>query len=525
MLINYLVLLRQFCILLYIKVHKFLKQTAIIHHKYYDFFFTGLFLHLLVKIILYLGLNLQLYGTFNIILLLLSIYISTITNIYDYIYLMLFRFITYVFKYLQLAPIPYLVSYATESETIRLYFPYLYEERPNSENLNKERDRFKIFKPFFLFFFAVRHFILKEPLLFTVIHILIFVNFLQDYNPGLLLVYLFILQFSRILFFLGNPYERFKTKIWEKSFFRLVTRMGVFEEFSELRHLNPNLKYDSKIIQKITINNINLMMYFSLREIIWAGAVTKKPKPGVKLSALLNQIERYDWITFSYYIDIPYTIDNFFYNLCFYVPQLYKDCQRFVQRNEWFWLALFIIIVYSENFVTTVLITISEPVTVNLPIHPIINNIYTLYSFDIVETYTETLRLYYFSSRRETQYMDVILEMSRNINGLNNVIKNITVEFYDPKYLAEEFFPEELIGFYKEVFEIEIHNLETYERPRTWREYINYRVKRRLMWLVACAFYYFMVYVPILLDYLVIAIEYIEIIIEYIKKFIQYFKK
>lgn len=528
MLSNYLILIRQFLILGYIKMHKFGTETIILHHRYYDFIFSGLFLHLLFKIFLYLLWNIQLYGTFNIILLLLSVYICTIIDICYYIYYILNKIIYYFLKYLHNIPAEFFYPYAPESEYMREILPFVYEnpEAKLSENLNKERDRFFFLKPIFLFLIALRYFILREPLLFTVIHVLIFVNYLQDFNLTLLFLYLLILHLSRFIFFMGPDYERFRAKRWLNAYVDLINQMPRYKyDFFELSHLNTDtyVTYDLKIMPKFTLKNINLMMYFALKKQL--SEVSRMRLVKSKLSELYDEVKAYDWIILNYQFTIPYIISNKFYNFCWYIPQIFDDCQRFVKKNQFFWLAFFVLILYFENILSGIMINILTTAgNEYISIEPVINDIYTLFSFDIVEVYevhfkvTSKWRLW---SPFSVEY---IYEIARNIyTKKESVIDKLLIEFKDPRFLGKAM-TEEMVETLRIFFDLELRNLDTYERPRTFLEYVEYRIKRRLMWIIACAFYYFMVYVPMLLDYLVIIIEYIQPAIEYIKKIIEYIR-
>lgn len=390
MLLNYLTLFRQFLIIGYIKIYNFAKNNLLIHFKYYDFFYSGLFLHLLFKLCLYLFFNLQLYGEFNIILLLLSIYICSIIDIYYYIHFTFYKILKYLLRYFSHIPAEYFypVFETPESEWVRTFVPYLYaaesaeyRARLNytykiSENCNKERDRYLlVFKPIFLLLTAIRYFITREPLLFMVIHLLVIVNYLQDYNLFLLYVYLLILHISRFLYFISEEYERFKMSKWRKCFFFLTTTAHNFG-FPELAHLNPNLVYDPKLIQKFTWNNMSLMLYFSLREILRASYI-KIHK--IKLSEIDLVLPAYYFRKSWYMLTLGAGIDTILYNLCWYIPHIYNDCQKFVKRNQMFWFAFFILFIYFENFIVTFLLALLY----NEPIDLIYNNIVPFFSVEI----------------------------------------------------------------------------------------------------------------------------------------------
>lgn len=383
--INYLILLRQFFILILIKLYKLGNRTLLIHFKYYDFFYSGLFLHLLIKILLFLSLKIQLYGEFNIILLLLSIYICTVIDIYYYIHLIFYKGIKYLLRYFEGIPAEYFYPYAPESEYIRLYLSYLYKlpKYKFSYNFNKERDRYLlIFQPLFLILISVRYFIIREPLLFLVIHLFVIVNYLQDLNLMLLYLYILILHISRFLYFMSEEYERFKIKKWRASFFTLIVTAPCFG-FSELSHLNPNLTYDPKLIQKFTLNNMNLMLYFSLRDISHNINVNIYK---IKLAEIDLELPGYYFRNLWYSSTLDYTIMNTLYNYCWYIPHIYQDCQKFVKRNQGFWLATIILLIFFENLITTILIYILIPTTeLYLGNISIDNNIYSIFNFEIIK--------------------------------------------------------------------------------------------------------------------------------------------
>lgn len=381
MIINYLILARQFFILILIKLYRLFKQTLIIHFKYYDFFYSGLFLHLLIKFLLFLALKIQLYGEFNIILLLLSIYICTVLDIYYYIHKIFYTCIKYLLRYFEGIPAEYFYPDAPEAEYMRLYLSYLYKmpEYNFSYNFNKERDRYLlIFQPIFISLITIRYFIIREPLLFLVIHLFVIVNYLQDLNVILLYLYILILHVSRFLYFMSEEYERFKIKKWRTSFFTLIVTAPTFG-FLELNHLNPNLIYDPKLIQKFTLNNMNLMLYFSLRDVSHRFKINIRK---IKLSEIDLQLPRYYFRKIWYSSTLDYTITNTLYNYCWYIPDIYQDCQKFVKRNQGFWLAFFILIIFFENVFITIILSLLYP-TPELVLNHIDNNIFSVYSFEI----------------------------------------------------------------------------------------------------------------------------------------------
>lgn len=385
MILNYLTLVRQLLIISYIKMYKFVKNknNLLIHFKYYDFFYSGLFLHLLLKFGLYVCFNLQLYGEFNIILLLLSIYLCSIIDIHYYIYLILYKIIKYLLRYFHGIPAEYFYPYAPESEYMHLYLSYLHEypEYNFSYNHNKERDRYLlIFRPIFLSITAIRYFIIREPLLFVVIHIFIIVNYLQDYNIILLYIYLLILHVSRFLFFMSEDHDRFKMSKWRASFYTVSVTAAELG----FTHLNPYLSYNPKLIEKFTWNNMSLILYYSLREILRWDLILRRIK--LKLSDMHLALPGYYFQRSWHFFHIQSGITTVLDNLGGYIPHIYQDCQKFVKRNQAFWLAFFILVIYFENLLITFLIALftNEP-TLIINNHVIDNNIFSIFSFELTE--------------------------------------------------------------------------------------------------------------------------------------------
>jgi len=152
---------------------------------------------------------------------------------------------------------------------------------------------------------------------------------------------------------------------------------------NELNELNSELRYDPKVIQKFTINNINLMMYFSLRDELDSSS-RKKYKD--KLSMLEYSINVYEFRRYSWYTSLCGTVDMTFYPLCFYIPQIFKDCHKFVKTNQWFWFALFLLYIYIENIITQIIINISKPENTIIINNSIVeNNISKLFTFQLSE--------------------------------------------------------------------------------------------------------------------------------------------
>lgn len=345
------------------KVYKFLKKSLIIHYRYFDFLFSGIFLHLFLKILLFFIINLQLNGSFNLILLLLSIYICTLVDIYYYIHYIIHLALKYVFYYLK-ETLHEEYIYSPEHNFYRglTRFMIKYERANVSENYNFERDRFHFFKHFFSFFIAIRYFIIREPYVFSMLHILVFTNYLLDYSLSLLFIYLFIIQMSRFIFFMGPTVERFRFTTWNNTFIQLIAQIPSSLRYAcatvpSLSYLKPDLDVDSQLLLKFTRNNINLIMYFTFRRQVTPEAGDDPVEYYHKLSRLYEEIESGMGLDrLSYFLNNSYFTSNNIPELYFHIPNLIVDSQRFVKKNRGFWLAAFIFYIYFEYTFVSALI-------------------------------------------------------------------------------------------------------------------------------------------------------------------------
>jgi hypothetical protein len=86
-------------------------------------------------------------------------------------------------------------------------------------SFNNSNDRFFFGLFFFLPFFALRYFIIKEPFLFFILNINFFYFYLQDFNIFITYLYFFILHLSRFMFYLSD--ESFKYKDYQSVWFSL----------------------------------------------------------------------------------------------------------------------------------------------------------------------------------------------------------------------------------------------------------------------------------------------------------------
>lgn len=352
------------------KTYKFFKKSLIIHYRYFDFLFSGLFLHLLIKILLFSAISLQLDSQFNLILLFLCLYVCTLVDIYYYIHYIIHRSIKYVFYYLEHTMFD---SYIYQPENIywrhATRFKIKYEKEKISENYNSERDRFHFFKHFFSFFISIRYFIIREPYLFSMLHILVFTNYLQDYSLSLLFVYLFIIQISRFVFFMGPNVERFRFVTWNNTFTGLLMELPFYFRYElrhrpELQHLKSNINIDPELLLNFTKNNINLMMYFALRYQVTIHTDIDEPLERYhKLSELYNEVEYgYGFSRFSYMLSSSAMLSHRITEFYEHIPNLIIDSQRFVKKNQGFWLASFIFYIYFEyTFISALIMAAATP--------------------------------------------------------------------------------------------------------------------------------------------------------------------
>lgn len=362
-------LLYHFVIIVLVKSYRFLKESLLIHHRYYDFIFTGFFLHLLVKFLLYICFNLNLDGNFNIILLLLSIYLSTIMDIYYYIHYIIDKIIKYCFYYFELPVAEFFEPWGTHEQEALREQSILWQKYNGinycSYNANKERTRYYFFRLFFLIPISIRYFIIREPYFFAVLHSLVFINYLRDLNLYYLFIYLFIIQITRFIFYMSADEERFRFKIWSTGLAIVYTRMCL--ETSGLTHLNPDLEYDPKLMLKFTKNNMSLIMYFCFKQQLGRGTYIP-PRYYIPLSWLPGEVYYFPSRTQRYFRKVVLVVDHWFCHLYDYIPEIYNDCQKFVKRNQLFWLSIFIFIIYFEYIITQIFITLLTVTTIKTPI-------------------------------------------------------------------------------------------------------------------------------------------------------------
>lgn len=386
----------QFVILVFAKIYKFLKKSLLIHPCYYDFIFSGFFLHLLFKFLLFLFFNLILNGSFNIILLLLSIYICTIIDVYYYIHYVIDKIIKYCFAYFNYVPAEFFEPYEPESEYMRHYTLVsrkMYGKNYCSYNLNAERTRFYFFSLFFLIPITIRYFIIREPYFFAILHSFIIINYLQDFNLYYLFIYLFIIQITRFIFYMGPNEERFRFKRWQESCIHIISWMsdesysGIYGCFIQ------NLKYDPKLLLKFTKNNMSLIMHIALRHQISRIRDDPSERYYMKLSKL--DIETKSWnSSFSNYLKVHSFVDHWFYNLCNFIPEIYFDSQKFVKKNQLFWLSVYVFFIYFEYIIIQIILVIWS-IKIQNPINDLHSNIHiNIINLDFIEIITNKLIKY-----------------------------------------------------------------------------------------------------------------------------------
>ena len=131
---------------------------------------------------MYINNKFRIRGIYNILSVIICIVICQIYDIYYYIYRIYEKIIQYFLGYL-------------DSTWIHLYFDAWFM-LPESEfmRLNQATracDRFYFSYPFFVIVFLLRLFIIKEPLLFLIIHLSFTIFYLQDKHLFYTYIYLF----------------------------------------------------------------------------------------------------------------------------------------------------------------------------------------------------------------------------------------------------------------------------------------------------------------------------------------------
>ena len=151
--------------------------------NYKQCIYSGIFIHLLLKIVCTLTINLELGGIYNILSVIICIVICQIYDIYYYIYCIYEKIVQYFFYYIEEGGL-----------WIHLYFDAIWRAPETawlSPELRGACDRFYFSYPFFVIVFLLRLFIIKEPLLFLIIHLSFTIFYLQDKHLFYTYIYLF----------------------------------------------------------------------------------------------------------------------------------------------------------------------------------------------------------------------------------------------------------------------------------------------------------------------------------------------
>jgi hypothetical protein len=191
----------------------YLKRLSV---NYKQIIFSGLFLHLLFKIIIVGFFSFTLSPIINIITIIIFIIFCSIFDIYSYIYESIGYFGNYFLgtflKIMRYEESEHLLnSYSGVGRGPLSIENFSFTKYPLS--FNNIIDRFFFGLYLFLPFFALRYFILKEPFLFFILNINFFYFYLQDFNIFITYLYFFILHLSRFMFYLSD--ESFKYKDYQ----------------------------------------------------------------------------------------------------------------------------------------------------------------------------------------------------------------------------------------------------------------------------------------------------------------------
>ena len=322
----YFILLLNVVLPLMVKIPKILYAKQLIHYQYLQFFYSGILLNLFLKCLILLLLQLKLESHENLILLFICISISSIINIYKYI----------------IEIIGHIILYFNEYWHNTLSFGYMYDY-PNGFHESeipgatpRLRDRFYFFKPILQFFILIRYLIIREPMLYIGIHLLIVLDFLFDKNPIYTYIYLIIINLSRFIFFLAE--ERFNQKDyfrhWQVALHSLYGNFPPSRRVLNLQYVNTNKK-----IFSLTKNNLDFAYFFCSRyymdtvDYMYLRQVKFKLLP--KWALIHGAIQN----AHGYGLSL---LEKYWY----LYPKLVNDTQKFVPTNQCFWLGFFLLVIY-----------------------------------------------------------------------------------------------------------------------------------------------------------------------------------
>ena len=132
---------------------------------------------------MYINNKFRIRGIYNILSVIICIVICQIYDIYYYIYRIYEKIIQYFFYYIEEGGL-WIYLYFDASSNIPEY------AFMNPKTI-RAADRFYFSYPFFVIVFLLRLFIIKEPLLFLIIHLSFTIFYLQDKHLFYTYIYLF----------------------------------------------------------------------------------------------------------------------------------------------------------------------------------------------------------------------------------------------------------------------------------------------------------------------------------------------
>ena len=171
-------------------------DTKFLITNYLQCVYSGMLIHLIIKIILLLTINLEFGSEYNIITLIICIIICQIyENIYYNLRSKLEDIIYKIFNYIAIT-LPFACMAYRFGFVYGVFYPEAELNRkghfPKDPNCNHVRDRFYFTFPFLSCFLLLRLFIIKEPYLFLFFHVLFIIFYLNDQHLFYTYIYLFM---------------------------------------------------------------------------------------------------------------------------------------------------------------------------------------------------------------------------------------------------------------------------------------------------------------------------------------------
>lgn len=165
------------------------KRLDLFHPFYNQFLYSALFLHLIIKFLLFLF-SIFLDSEMNIILLLICISISSIIDVYHYI--------TYPFYIIGKYCYTTYISHQLHGMDTLVYLPLESVECQycgidiKLHPINYRVDLYYFLRLIFMFFIFIRYWIIREPYFFAAVNTVIIISYLSENNLFFMYVYLII---------------------------------------------------------------------------------------------------------------------------------------------------------------------------------------------------------------------------------------------------------------------------------------------------------------------------------------------